>query len=85
MSFSAVFGIVLQYGFEFIIESTIIKARTEGDNFINYVLRMNIGGKIMAITGINNSGYTSYYATSYTKTAKKQIVKKIVQAQKKAM
>lgn len=25
----------------------------------------------MAITGINNSGYTSYYATSYTKTAKK--------------
>ena len=25
----------------------------------------------MTITGINNSGYTSYYATSYTKTAKK--------------
>lgn len=25
----------------------------------------------MAITGINNSGYTSYYATSYTKTVKK--------------
>ena len=25
----------------------------------------------MTITGINNSGYTSYYATSYTKTVKK--------------
>lgn len=25
----------------------------------------------MAITGINNSGYTSYYATGYTKTVKK--------------
>lgn len=29
------------------------------------------GGNDMAITGINNSEYTSYYATSYTKTVKK--------------
>ncbi len=39
----------------------------------------------MAITGINNSSYTSYYASNYKNTVKKkQIVKRIVQIQKTA-
>lgn len=36
----------------------------------------------MAITGINNSSYTSYYASNYKNTVKKQIVKRIVQIQR---
>ncbi len=36
----------------------------------------------MAITGINNSSCTSYYASNYKNTVKKQIVKRIVQIQK---
>ena len=35
----------------------------------------------MAITGINNSSYTSYYASNYKNTVKK---KRIVQIQKTA-
>ena len=38
----------------------------------------------MAITDINNSSYTLYYASNYKNTVKKQIVKRIVQIQKMA-
>ncbi len=38
----------------------------------------------MAITGINNSSYTSYYASNYKNTVKKTDSERIVQIQKMA-
>lgn len=38
----------------------------------------------MAITGINNSSYTSYYASNYKNTVKKTDSERIVQIQKTA-